>query len=105
MQAAQAGDRAPAPRQAVIRPEQAGILGQSSDLGVVLAVALPQILSEIVALHVLASAKPSVVMNALHELRNLFDVASRSPMVGALPQDPGTPGGAPFLLGVTGTLR
>ncbi|HEX7508209.1 MAG TPA: hypothetical protein VF550_15640 [Polyangia bacterium] len=54
---------------------------------------------------VLASAKPSLVMNSLHELRNLFDVASWSPMVGALPQDPGTPGAAPFLLGVTGTLR
>jgi hypothetical protein len=32
---------------------------------------------------VLASAKPSLVMNSLHKLRNLFDVASWSPMVGA----------------------
>ena len=54
---------------------------------------------------VLAQAKPSAVRHALHELRNLFDVASWSPMVGALPQDPGTPGSAPFLMGVTGTLR
>jgi hypothetical protein len=54
---------------------------------------------------VLAGAKPSVVMNSLHKLRNLFDVASWSPMVGALPQDPGTPGSAPFPMGVTGTLR
>ena len=54
---------------------------------------------------VLADAKPSAMKHALHELRNLFDVASWSPMVGALPQDPGTPGAAPFLMGVTGTLR
>jgi hypothetical protein len=27
------------------------------------------------------------------------------PMVGALPQNPGAPGAAPFLMGVTGTLR
>jgi hypothetical protein len=54
---------------------------------------------------VLASAKPSGVKHALHELRNLFDVASWSPMVGALPQAPGAPGAAPFLMGVTGTLR
>jgi hypothetical protein len=53
----------------------------------------------------LASAKPSLVMNSLHKLRNLFDVATWSPMVGALPQDPGTPGSAPFLMGVSGTLR
>ena len=54
---------------------------------------------------VLAGAKPSSVKRALRGLRNLFDVASWSPMVGALPQDPGTPGAAPFLIGVTGTLR
>jgi|WetSurMetagenome_2_1015567.scaffolds.fasta_scaffold272541_1 hypothetical protein len=54
---------------------------------------------------VLAGAKPSRIKNALRPFRNLFDVASWSPMVGALPQDPGTPGETPFLLGVTGTLR
>jgi hypothetical protein len=53
---------------------------------------------------VLAGAKPSIVKGAFHKLRNLFDVATWSPMVGALPQDPGTPGSAPFLMGVTGTL-
>ena len=54
---------------------------------------------------VLASAQPSTIKHALHRLRNLFDVASWSPMIGALPQEPGTPGAAPFLMGVTGTLR
>jgi hypothetical protein len=54
---------------------------------------------------VLAGAKPSRIKAALRPLRNLFDVASWSPMVGALPQDPGTPGETPFLLGVTGTLK
>jgi len=54
---------------------------------------------------VLAGAKPSIVMGAVHRLRNLFDVATWSPMVGALPQAPGTPGSAPFLMGVTGTLN
>ena len=34
---------------------------------------------------VLASAKPSRMKHALHELRNLFDVASWSPIVGAIP--------------------
>ena len=58
--------------------------------------------SQATSADVLASAKPSTIKNALHGLRNLFDVASWSPMVGALPQDPGS---APFLMGVTGTLR
>lgn len=35
-----------------------------------------------------------------------FDgVAAGHPWVGALPQDPGTPGLVPFLMGVTETLR
>jgi hypothetical protein len=60
---------------------------------------------QVTSADVLAGAKPSFVMGAVHRLRNLFDVATWSPMVGALPQDPGTPGAAPFLMGVTGTLN
>jgi hypothetical protein len=54
---------------------------------------------------VLAQAKPSLLKGAFTRLRNFFDVETWSPMVGALPAEPGTASSTPFLLGVTGTLR
>jgi hypothetical protein len=54
---------------------------------------------------ILAGAKSSRVKGALKHLHSLFDVATGSPMVGALPPAPGTSNATPFLMGVTGTLR
>jgi len=57
---------------------------------------------------VLAARKPSFlgsVANELAPLRHLFDVASWSPMMGALPPAAGDTQPAPFIFGVQGTLR
>ena len=57
---------------------------------------------------VLATRRPSflgTVANELAPLRHLFDVASWSPMMGALPPAAGDTQPAPFIFGVQGTLR
>jgi len=55
---------------------------------------------------VLAEAKPSTILAGLKLAhKHLFDVSNWTPVVGALPPQPGDPNPAPFFMGVSGGLR
>jgi hypothetical protein len=54
---------------------------------------------------VLATKRPGPLHNAARIARHVFNVKSWTPLVGAVPPAPGTPGPPPFIIGVAGILR